>query len=366
VRHPLLKLIAIRYKEFIREPGIVFWTIIFPILMAWGLGMAFTGNGDLPTSIALIESQHTTNNTFQEFLESASTQTNEEGNTFFAKKLDNEELGTSTFHFYPTDSAGAVQMLKQGKSQLTLKEKPDSLIYIFDPHNSEAKLAYLVLNAAIENKQTRHTMAEIRPLTTVGTRYIDFLVPGLLALGVMNSFLWGISYALIDMRVKKLMRRLVATPMKKSHFLISHFFARISLAFVEAFILIGFSKYFFDIKLEGSWVAFFLIFLAGNLAFTGIGVLISSRTSNSRVGTGLINVISLPMTILSGIFFSYHNFPDSIVKIIELLPLTILADNIRSVFIEGAGVVQVLPGTIILTSLGLVLFTIGLRIFKWY
>jgi len=365
VRHPLLQLIAIRYKEFIREPGIVFWTIIFPVLMAWGLGMAFTGNGNLPTTVAWLENKGH-NQAFHQFIDNAEMQTNENGQNYFVKALKTEDLGTSLFHFIPSDSSGAIQMMKQGKAQMALQETADSLVFLFDPHNSEAKLAYLVLSQAIENPEKTSRLAQMRPLTAVGSRYIDFLIPGLIALGIMNSFLWGISYALIDMRVKKLMRRMVATPMKKSHFLISHFFARISLAFVEAFILISFSKYFFDIKLEGSWLAFIFIFLAGNIAFTGIGILISSRTSNSRVGTGLINVISLPMTILSGIFFSYHNFPDHIVKIIEVLPLTILADNIRSVFIEGAGILDVLPGGLILLVLGLTLFGIGLKVFKWY
>ena len=159
---------------------------------------------------------------------------------------------------------------------------------------------------------------------------------------------------------------MVATPMSKSLFLAAQFVARLGLSILEAGILIAFCYFYFDVTISGSIIAFLLVFIAGNIAFTGIAIFTSSRTSETRVGNGLVNVVVMPMMILSGIFFSYHNFPDWAVKIIEMLPLTLMADNTRSVFIEGAGLEQVLIPISILTLIGLAFSAIGLRIYKWY
>jgi ABC-2 type transport system permease protein len=199
-----------------------------------------------------------------------------------------------------------------------------------------------------------------------GTRYIDFLVPGLITMGVMMSSMWGISYGLIEKRSKKLLRRLVATPMKKSHFLIALITVRIIMNFIESLVLFVFALFAFDMVIQGDISALILMFLAGNIAFAGIAVFVSSHTSNTEVGNGLINFVVFPMMVLSGIFFSYHNFPDWSIAVIQKLPLTMLTDGIRSIFNEGAGYGEVAMPIVILTATGVFFFTIGLKIFKWH
>jgi ABC-type multidrug transport system permease subunit len=108
------------------------------------------------------------------------------------------------------------------------------------------------------------------------------------------------------------------------------------------------------------------MFLAGNIAFAGLAILISSHTSNTEVGNGLINFVVMPMMILSGIFFSYQNFPEWSLPVIRKLPLTILTDGARSIFNEGAGYREVALPILILTAIGILFFTIGLKIFKWH
>ena len=159
---------------------------------------------------------------------------------------------------------------------------------------------------------------------------------------------------------------MVATPMKKSEFLISFFVARLSIAIIEALILCTFAFFYFRISLQGSFPALVTIFLAGNIAFSGLAILISSRTANSRIGTGLINMVTMPMMILSGIFFSYHNFPDWSIQVIQKLPLTMLTDGIRSIFNEGAGYHDLAAPMLILTATGVIFFSAGLKIFKWH
>lgn len=364
-QNALFQLITIRFREFIREPGIIFWSIIFPILMAWVLGVAFSRRGELVQNIALV-GDYQKNEKLSAFLEPGIEKDPKTGSTYFSKELLSEELGKTRFKFIEAEWDSAILLMKRGKINLIVKANDDRINYHFDPQNPEAKLNYILISSSINHFDKLYDVAYVEPMTTVGTRYIDFLIPGLMAMGIMNSIIWGISYALIDMRIKKLMRRMVATPMKKSEFLISHLVARLALSIVEAAILFFFAKAFFDIKISGSIPAFAMMFLSGNIVFTGIAILISSRVNNSRVGTGLINVILLPMTILSGIFFSYHNFPDFAISIIKQLPLTMLADGIRSIFIERAGIQDIIVKFSILTIEGIVCFIIGLRIYKWY
>lgn len=364
----MIQLILIHYREFIREPGILFWSIIFPVLMAWVLGIAFSKQNELVQQVAFIDDPVHKNNDLRLFLEEAVYVDGQdtEGPGYFEKTIQNGKLGKTSYRLLMTDWDGGILMLKRGQVNLILREYSDSVEYHFDPLNPQAKMVYIMLSSAINNEHHVYETARINPLTQKGNRYIDFLIPGLMAMGIMNSLLWGISYALIDMRSKKLMRRMVATPMKRSEFLISIFFARLSITVIEALLLLAFAFAYFHISIQGSLPALLLIFLAGNIAFSGIAILISSRTDNSRIGTGLINVITLPMTVLSGIFFSYHNFPDFAIPIIQKFPLTMIADSLRSIFIEGAGLAQVSLNALILTLLGTICFGIGLRTYKWY
>jgi ABC-2 type transport system permease protein len=182
----------------------------------------------------------------------------------------------------------------------------------------------------------------------------------------MMSCLWGISYGLIEKRSKKLLRRLVATPMKKSHFLIALITVRIVMNIIESLTLLIFSLIVFKMRIQGDITALVLIYLAGNIAFAGIAVFVSSHTSNTEVGNGLINFVVMPMMVLSGIFFSYQNFPDWSLGVIRALPLTKMTDGFRSIINEGSGLYDVALPIMVLTATGILFFSAGLKIFKWH
>ena len=262
----------------------------------------------------------------------------------------------------------ATKLLKRGTMNVLIAASGDSVEYHFDPMNSDAELTYLKLSSVIENGELPevHGNSEIRPLTVSGTRYIDFLVPGLITMGVMMSCMWGISYGIIEKRSKKLLRRLVATPMRKSHLLIALIAVRIVMNLVESLTLLIFALLVFKMKIQGDITALILIYLAGNIAFAGIAVFASSHTSNTEVGNGLINFVVMPMMVLSGIFFSYQNFPDWSLGVIRSLPLTMMTDGFRSIFNEGSGLSDVLKPILLLTAIGTVFFSAGLKIFKWH
>ncbi len=371
----LWQLILALFREIIREPGVLFWGILFPILMSVGLGLAFTKKADVIRKVAIINSNERSitvsdTNTIENFLLKSCEKNNSPDKKSWQWKYmkKDEKLGNSIFLFYNMEWDDAMKLLKRGTINLLISGQNNSVEYHFDPMNSDAELTFLKLSSIIGKGEiiTAQSNSEIKPLTVTGTRYIDFLVPGLIGMGVMMSSMWGISYGIIEKRSKKLLRRLVATPMRKSHFLIALITVRITMNFIESSVLLLFALFAFKMTIQGDISALILTFLAGNIAFAGIAVFASSHTSNTEVGNGIINFVVFPMMILSGIFFSYQNFPDWSLPVIRNLPLTMLTDGIRSIFNEGAGYQELAIPILILIFIGVVFFSVGLKIFKWH
>jgi len=251
---------------------------------------------------------------------------------------------------------------------LMIDNNGDSTVFHLDPANSEARLLQLQIATLLDQTHSGDSFSTIRtvPLEVKGTRYIDFLIPGLIAMNIMMACMWGMSWTIIERRKGNMLRRMVVTPVHRHNILIGLMTARITMNFVEALLLVIFAWLYFDTEIQGSITALSMVFIAGNIAFTGIAILTSCRTANTEVGNGIINFVNMPMMILSGVFFSYHNFPEWSIPIIQNLPLTLLADSMRSIINEGAGIIAVLDKTIILTVTGVVTFVAGLRLFKWY
>lgn len=343
----LYQLILSVFRVFFREPAIIFWAILFPIIMAWVLGIAFSKNGESVRTVYVTGSEPVPEN-------------------ISGEKVFNDETGNPyRIKFRKASGEETLKAIRRGLIVIYLEVAGDSILYHFDPSNADAQLTYLILDKGL-HQRVSDDKTSIHPLQTKGTRYIDFLVPGLIALGIMNSCIWGIGWTLIETRMKKLMRRMVATPMRKSLFLSSYIVTRIVLAGFETLLLLTFAHFYFGIEITGSLAAFFLVFLSGIFAFSGIAILMASRTSKTEVANGLVNAVTLPMMILSGIFFNYHNFPDWAISFIQALPLTLLADSLRSVFIEAAGLPEVMKAVAILGFTGLATFVAGLKIFRWY
>lgn len=372
----LYQLILTNIKELIREPGVLFWGIVFPILMSLGLGVAFTKKKDVITRIAVIGEHHLVKepadsaSALASFLlaNKSAAEKDKSGNQIHKLTVPDDKLGNTTFIFQSFEWKEAMVLLKRGNLNLVLDEKNGKVQYHFDPMNPDAQLTYLKLSKLLDSTGpvAKEANTEIKPLTVSGSRYIDFLVPGLVAMGVMMSCMWGVSYAIIERRSKKLLRRMVATPMKRSNFLIAMITVRVMMNFVEAGLLFLFAWLAFSITIQGSVAALFALFIAGNFAFAGIAIFMSSHTAKTEVGNGLINAVSMPMMVLSGVFFSYHNFPEWSIPTIQKFPLTILADGIRSIMTEGAGFAETALPIAILGSIGFVFFVAGMKMFRWH
>lgn len=363
-----IQLVLVQLRDFYREPSVIFWSLLFPILMAWGLGIAFNKKAEMTKTVALVIEQGTIDN-FKNHCKNVNFEEKTDSITrslYYTIPYGVENTGVTIFRIKPVDWKQAELMVKRGSVSLIITSKEDSLEYHFDKFNSEGQLAYLQLTSLFNGYNPNTQQSEIKPMTEKGTRYIDFLIPGLLAMNVMMSTMWGVGYTIIEARTKKLLRRMVATPMPKWEYISSLIVARVLLCFVEAAIVFTFAHFYFDIVIEGSVLAFIALFFSGIICFSGIAVIIASRTSKTQVGNGLINLIVMPMMLLSGIYFSYHNFPDAVITMIQALPLTMLADGVKAIFNESAGFAEVWKYIIALNAIGLITFFVGLKIYKWY
>lgn len=361
----LYRLCIAHFLETIREPEVLLWGMVFPILISIGLGLAFTKSTEAKFTIMMADSPPAQ---LDSLLAANAKPDKDKRRSVW--KIEDRVLGNTIYTFERTDWKSAIIALKRGKADLIVTDSLGHACFHFDPLNAQAQLAYNKVSALTQTAPASQTLTatqtRIAPLTLKGVRYIDFFVPGIIAFSVMADLLWGISYAIIERRSQKLLRRMIATPMRKSNLLIAMMLVRILMIAINTTVIILAMQLIFGVEIQGSLAALALLFMAGNIAFTGISVLIASRTSKTEVGNGWINLIQMPMLILSGIFFSYHNFPEWSIGFIRMLPLTALADGFRSVFNEGAGCLDILAPATGLTLFGVVCFGIGMRFFKWH
>lgn len=198
-----------------------------------------------------------------------------------------------------------------------------------------------------------------------GSRYVDWLLPGLLGVNIMTTGVWGIGFSIVQARSRKLLKRLVASPMRKRDYLLAQVLARLIFLVGEVGALVAFGLLVLGTPIRGSWVTIAAIALIGALAFGGFGLLVASRARTFEAISGLVNVAVLPMWLFSGVFFSSANFPDAVQPAIQALPLTALNDGLRAAMLEGASLAQVAPDLLILAAWGILPFAVALKIFRW-
>lgn len=338
---PLFELTRVKVLEFVREPEAVFWVLVFPILMTFALGIAFRGRGDEPIPIGVAEGPN-------------------------AERLMTD-LGRDPgikARRLPVDRIDLA--LRDGEVQLVVMPGAPPT-YRFDPTRTESRLARLATDQALQRAagRTDAWTAREERVVTVGSRYIDWLVPGLLGMNVMSTGLWGIGFSIVQARMKKLLKRLTATPMRRGHYLLAQMLGRLVFLAVEVSALLLFARFAFGVPMRGSLVALSVLALLGAVSFAGLGLLLASRARTVEALSGLLNFVMLPMWILSGVFFSSSNFPSAVQPIIRALPLTALNEAFRGVMLDGRGLVALSPQIGILAGWGALSFMVALRIFRW-
>ncbi|HYK48281.1 MAG TPA: ABC transporter permease, partial [Terriglobales bacterium] len=243
----------------------------------------------------------------------------------------------------------------------------DGVQYRYDPARPESVLSRALVNDALQTGAGRKDPVPTSAVTSTepGSRYIDFLIPGLLGMNLMNSGMWGIGFALVDMRQRKLLKRFVATPMRRSDFLLALTSSRLVLMVIEIVLLLGFGVLAFHMRVLGSLFSILLLTTIGAISFGGLGLLTASRAQKIESVSVLMNVVLMPMWIFSGVFFSSERFPAVIQPFIQLLPLTALNDALRATILQGATLGAQSGRLLILVLWGGISFVLALRWFRW-
>ncbi len=337
--HALVQLTWMRVHEFTREPEAVFWALLFPILLAAGLGVAFRNQPAEQIRVAAVTPALTA--------------------------ALREEPGLTVAEL-PRDRAA--DALRTGEVSMLVEPAPDGgVLYRYDDTNPDGRQARLLANRAIQRAAGRAdpVLAHDDVAREVGARYIDFLVPGLVGVGIMGNAVWGLGFSIVDARRRKLMKRIVATPMPRAYYLLSYLLWRMMLLVFEVGVPVGFGALAFGVPIRGPWLVLVAVSVFGSLAFSAVGLLIASRARTIEAVSGLANLVMMPMWILSGVFFSSRRFPDAAQPFIHALPLTALIDAVRANMLQGASLAAVLPQLGILTVWLTLCFALALGLFRW-
>jgi ABC-2 type transport system permease protein len=340
----LRELSNVRLREFLREPEAVFWTFAFPVLLAVGLGIAFRNK---PADIVHVGVVGTPgSDSIQAWLRGS-------------KALAVEVV--------PTLDSGLAAM-RNGKIALLAQARERGAVdYRYDDTRPDSRTARLLVDDAIQRGAGRRDPLATRDtlVREAGSRYIDFVIPGLLGMNIMGGSIWGLGFAIVDARRKKLLKRLVATPMSRAEYLISFVISRLGLLIVELAVVLGFAVFAFGVPLRGSIVQLLVVGLMAAFGFGGLGLLIASRAQTIEGASGLMNASMVPMWVLSGVFFSSENFPKAFQPFIKALPLTATNDALRATMLRGDGWAAIAPELMILAAWAIVCGWLALKIFRW-
>jgi len=337
-RSSLYQLTMVRFRLFLREPEAIFWIFIFPILLAVGLGIAFRNR---PADVLQV---------------GATT-------TQLTQALARDKGLTAV----TMDEAAGTHALATGSILLLAIQRPDGVAYKFDDTNPDARTARMVADRAIQTAAGRRDAVQAgnELVHETGARYVDFVVPGLLGMNLMGSAMWGLGFAIVDARQKKLLKRLEASPMRRWQYLASFLLTRLAMLVVEIVVFLGFAKLAFGVPFRGSLWELGVLCVLTSLAFCGLGLLVATRARTVEAVSGLMNLVMLPMWILSGVFFSASRFPAVIQPVVRALPLTAAIDAMRGNMLQGMNLGQMIAPVGILLAWLVVPFALSLRIFRW-
>lgn len=349
--HQFNQLFLSRLRGFYREPVALFWVYGFPLVLALVLGIAFWNRKPDPIVID-IQVDRT--------LSSSDLSSAEAEQLLQALESPTVKMSMHT----PEECRHRLEI---GETALYIVPSATGYQYVYDETRSDGREARFQVDSLIQRWKAgdHHWLTTDQLITERGSRYIDFLIPGLIGLNLMGGGLWGVGFVLVDMRVRKLLKRLLATPMHRSDFLLSVLGARMVIAAPEMVLLLIFGVFIFDVPIRGSLVTLLIVIVVGACSFSGLGLLVACRAEKTETVSGLMNLVMLPMWVMSGVFFSSKRFPDVMQPFIQALPLTQLNDALREIMLEGKSMGFVAWRIGILAVWAIVTFVLALRWFRW-
>ena len=378
--YPLLELTLTRCREFVREPEAVFWSFVFPILLAIALGIAFRNTAPERLRIAV--------------------ETDGPATTAAAPNaIANALRGSSDLEVTVLSPVEAAKALRSGKVALVVRQpnKPDGeaqpydgtrtpsssesaprspsarnlpsspLEYRYDPTRPESRIARLAVDDRLQRAMGRADLATARDekVSEPGARYIDFLVPGLIGMNLMATGMWALGFVIVQARGRKLLKRFAVTPMRRSDYLLSFMLSRLIFMVAEVATILLFARILFGVSVRGSLGSVAVISVIGAMTFSGIGLLVAARPKTIEGVSGLMNLVMLPMWLLSGTFFSSARFPQTVQPFIKALPLTALNDSLRAVINDGTPLGASWMQIGVMLAWCVAGFVVALRLFRW-
>ncbi|UHD17756.1 ABC transporter permease [Thiocapsa bogorovii] len=335
----ILTILIARNREFYRDRAGLSWNILMPIMMVLAFAFIFTDASRDVFKVGVI--------------------------------ADGAELPVASFPFLKTrhvrfipvtDTAAAIAKVERHQLDLLVDPSETPRYWV----NSESANGYLVERLLLgDHGGSSRTTPQRVTVSGAALRYVDWVLPGVLAMNIMFSSLWGVGWVIVRYRKNGVLRRLKATPLSPWEFLTAQVLSRLLVVLGASLVVYTGARLLLDFPMRGSYLALLLVYVAGALCLISLGLIVSSRLRTEEVADGLLNLISWPMLLLSGVWFSMEGASGAARILSGFLPLTHIVDAARAVMIDGAGVMQVLPQIGLLAGLAMLFLTLAAWLFRW-
>ena len=336
--HRILAILIARNREFYRDRAGFSWNILMPFMMVFAFAFIFSEKPADLLKIGVLGSAQGAETSVSNF------------------------LGTAHMSFIPQqDESSAVTKVDHHQIDLLLDLR-DPPRYWVNIHSAKGYLAERLLIASDGNPES---LPERLTVTGQALRYVDWVLPGILAMNVMFSSLWGVGWVTVRYRKNGVLRRLKATPLSAMEFLTAQILSRLMVVMSASVVVYVGADLFLDFMMRGSFVALILIYLAGALCLISLGLLVAARLHTEELADGILNLISWPMLLLSGVWFSMEGTSQAAQALSRIFPLTHLVNAARRVMVDGGGVADVLPEVAILGGTALILLVVSAWLFRW-
>ena len=330
----ILAILKARNIEFVRDRASMAWAILMPFALVIGLGFIFSGDETDQYTVAVLDQP---------------SAVAPEQHPFFATRF---------IEFVAvTDQQDAVTKVGRHQFDLLLSTLPNVRYWV----NPESPAGYIVERLLLQSDAS----AERQLVTGEAIRYIDWLVPGILGMNIMFGCLFGVGYVVVRYRKNGFLKRLRATPLSAFEFITAQALSRLLLTLaVQSGVFLGI-KFLLDISMHGSYLALFLVAVLGSAALISLALVLAARISSEELAGGVVNILAFPMMLLSGVFYSLEGSPEWLQRIAGILPLTQMLQAARSIMLDGAGILDVIPQLTILAGMTLMFLLVGSALFRW-
>jgi ABC-2 type transport system permease protein len=327
-----------RNREFLRDRGTLAWNILMPVILVFGLAFVFGGEGRDQYTVGVLQAASEIDASVHPFLE------------------------TRFIEFVPvSDEDDGFRKVARHRLDLLVRFG-DAPRYWVNPESPRGYFAERVLLQADAPAGGRMQKAQIsgEPI-----RYVDWVLPGILGMNMMFSCLFGVGYVVVRYRKNGFLKRLRATPLRPVEFIVAQVASRLMLVLVvTAFVYLA-THFILDTRMDGSYLTLLLVAVVGSISMVSLGLLIAARVTSEELAGGLLNMISWPMMILSGVWFSLEGAGPAVQGLAKIFPLTHILDSARAVMLDGASLADIAPDLIMLTVLSLAFLALGAHYFRW-